>query len=333
MFAIQRVEGEPPVGLRQQIKRAAIAVLHRFDPSLVSTLHAAIRQPRNSHQRLSELENAEAPQFVPPGHFYSPVPRLDEVRRRASSLYQMEGAEPPGIDMREEAQLALLQSFKPYYDEVTFPAERTPGLRYHYDNPAYGYPDAFFLHAMIRHLRPKRIIEVGSGYSSCMTLDTNERFFGNSIQCTFIEPYPKLLKELVKPEDKLDLISTGLQAVPLDRFRTLEAGDILFVDSTHVVRVGSDVNHLFFSILPALAKGVYVHLHDVFYPFEYPLPWLLEGRQWAELYLLRAFLMYNTAFEVALMNTFLLHRHRPLMEAQFPACCAEPFGSIWLRKV
>jgi hypothetical protein len=270
---------------------------------------------------------------VPPGHFYSPVPRADEIRRLEPRLYATPETQPPGIDMREPAQLQLLEKFKPYYDEVAFPAKPNDGWRYGYANPAYGYPDAFFLHAMIRHVRPKRVIEVGSGYSSCMTLDTNEQFFSNSIRCTFIEPYPKLLKGLVRPEDKLDLIESGLEDVALDKFRELQAGDILFIDSTHVVRVGSDVTYLFFSVLPALASGVYIHLHDVFYPFEYPMSWLLEGRQWAELYLLRAFLMYNIAFEVVLMNTFLLRRHPELMREKFPSCCAEPFGSIWLRKV
>jgi hypothetical protein len=284
--------------------------------------------------RTIEAAHMAAPQMVPPGHFYSPVPTLAEVERLRPHLYDGEALTPAGVELRGAEQLALLRSFKRYYDEVTFPAQRAPGTRYFYENSAYSYSDAFYLHAMIRHVRPQRVIEAGSGYSSCQTLDVNERFFDGSIRCTFIEPYPKLLRELVSEQDvqRSEILAVGLQEVPLECFRELRANDILFVDSTHVVRVGSDVNYLFFSVLPALAEGVYVHIHDVFYPFEYPMHWFLEGRQWSELYLLRAFLMYNATFEVVLMNTFLEHHHPELMREQFPLCAAHPGGSIWLRK-
>jgi hypothetical protein len=286
-------------------------------------------------ENLAESEAARrwAPQLVPPGHFYSAIPSVEDLGRLESHLYDAPWRQPPGLNLREEAQLTLLHEIKPLYDEIQLPLDPDPAWRYHSNNPAYCYPDAFFLHAMIRRLRPKQMIEVGSGYSSCLTLDINERFFGGSIRLTFIEPHPQLLLELARPTDQLDIVERRVEDVPLDRFRELQANDILFIDSTHVVRVGNDVTYLFFSVFPALQRDVYIHLHDIFYPFEYPSQWLREGRQWAELYLLRAFLMYNTTFEVVLMNTYLLHHQRELMKTQFPLCCAEPFGSIWLRKV
>jgi hypothetical protein len=323
--------------VRATLKKLAIRASSRLAPqgSLAQRLTDLTLERDTFRQRLDQIDRAAAwaPQFVPPGHFYSAVPSMEDLRRLEPRLYDAPYRQPPGLDLREEAQLELLASFKPLYDEIEFPRDRDPKSRYHYNNPAYCYPDAFFLYAMIRHARPKRIIEVGSGYSSCLTLDTNERFFDSSIRCAFVEPYPKLLRELVRPDDKLDVIERGLEQVPLELFHELAANDVLFIDSTLVVRVGSDVNYLFFSVLPALASGTYVHLHDIFYPFEYPLQWLREGRQWAELYLLRAFLMYNSAFEVVLMNTFLLDNHPALMREKFPMCCAEPFGSIWLRKI
>lgn len=218
--------------------------------------------------------------FVPPGHFYSPIPSLDDVRRHEQRLFAEPPRELPGIVLNEAKQLELLDRLKPYYDEQPFPEQRTDGRRYFFENPAYSYSDAIFLHCMIRHARPHRIIEVGSGYSSCVTLDTNELHFENRIACTFVEPYPELLWTLLRPDDRagIEVLVTPLQDVDLARFRALEANDILFIDSTHVAKIGSDVNYLFAEILPALRPGVYVHFHDIFYPFEYPKEWVYEGR-------------------------------------------------------
>jgi len=187
---------------------------------------------------------------------------------------------------------------------------------------------------MIRFLKPKRIIEIGSGYSSCVTLDTNDLFFNGSIDTTFIEPYPDLLMSLITEKDKktIKLIPDRLQDVDPAEFRQLEANDILFVDSTHVSKVNSDVNRIFFEILPQLASSVHIHFHDIFYPFEYPKPWIYENRAWNELYMLRTFLQYNNSFRVVLMNTYMQHFHEDFFQNEMPLCLANPGGSIWIRK-
>ena len=211
-------------------------------------------------------------QFVPPGHFYSPIPSLDQVRSEENRLFGPPPRTLPGIDLREEQQVALLRALHPYYQDLPFPDKKTKGLRYFYENPNYSYGDAIILYSMIRHIRPKRIIEIGSGYSSCAILDTNELFFNNSIDCTFIEPYPDLLYSLTDPGDRSRnrVIARRVQDVELELFGELNEGDILFIDSTHVAKIGSDVNHIFSQVLPRLPCGVYVHFHDVFHPFEYP---------------------------------------------------------------
>lgn len=272
--------------------------------------------------------------FVPPGHFYSPIPSFDEVERESARLFGHVPRTIPGIDLREDEQLALLESFVSFYDEQPFSATKTGEHRYHFENPAYSYSDAIFLYCMIRHLRPKRIIEIGSGYSSCVMLDTNELFFGNAIETTFIEPYPQLLDSLMTKDDKrrARVLPHRLQDVDAREFASLGPNDILFVDSTHVSKIGSDVNRIFCDILPALASGVHVHVHDVFYPFEYPKQWLLDGRAWNELYLLRAFLEYNDRFRIVLMNTFLGHFHEDFFRERMPLCLKNGGGSIWLRK-
>ena len=273
--------------------------------------------------------------LFPPGHFYSPIPAIDDLERDKSRIFGPPPRELPGIELDEPGQLALLQIFsEQYYPDMPFDENPSGGLRYGFANTAYAHTDAIFLHCMIRHARPKRIIEVGSGYSSCVTLDTNERFFGGSIECTFIEPYPKLLKSLLKPEDaeRIKVIGTRVQDVDLTAFEALTANDILFIDSTHVSKTGSDVNYLFFEVLPRLKPGVLVHLHDIFYPFEYPERWVLQGRAWSEAYLLRAFLQFNREFRVVLFANYIVTFHRALLLKMLPKCAGNFGGNIWMRR-
>ena len=124
-----------------------------------------------------------------------------------------------------------------------------------------------------------------------------------------------------------------MQDVDVGRFAALEANDILFIDSTHVSRIDSDVNRIFFEILPRLAAGVLVHLHDVFYPFEYPREWVYEGRAWNENYVLRAFLQYNRAWEIRFFNNYLARRHPEAFFGALPLARENPGGSIWLARL
>src|SRR3989339_28879 len=271
--------------------------------------------------------------FVPPGHFYSPIPSLDDIQRDDQKIFGDVPSNILGLDLHEEEQLQLLNEFIVYYDEMPFQPKKHEGLRYYYENPAYSYSDAILLHCMIRFLKPKTIIEVGSGFSSCMTLDTNELYFGGSIATTFIEPYPELLMSLIKNTDKskIKVIPARLQDVDFDEFETLQANDILFIDSTHVGKINSDVNRIFFDILPRLSPGVHIHFHDIFFPFEYPKAWIYEGRAWNEAYLLWAFLQYNNKFSVVLINTFVEHFHKAFFQKKMPLCLKNTGGSLWMR--
>ena len=289
-------------------------------------------------QEAASTKSQTTPQafsFAPPGHFYSPIPSLEDVRKREDQLFGNPPRDIFAIDLNEKAQLALLERFKPFYDEQPFTEAKVSGHRYFFENPAYSYSDALFLYCMIRHAQPKRIIEVGSGYSSCVTLDTNELYFHDQIACTFIEPYPALLVSLLRQEDvsRIEIIARPLQDVDIKRFSELEKNDILFIDSTHVSKIGSDVNRIILEILPSLQPGVYIHFHDVFYPFEYPSPWIYEGRAWTEAYLLRAFLEFNTSFEIVFFKTFLEHFYRERFAREMPLCLRNLGGSIWLRRV
>lgn len=272
----------------------------------------------------------------PPGHYYSPIPSLEIVARQSASIWPASLPRSlPGVDLNEAGQLALMEQFAPLYAEQPFTSQPSGGLRYGFDNAWFCHADALALYAFIRLTRPRRIVEIGSGYSSAVMLDTNDRFFGGAIACTFIEPEPDRLRSLLRPGDegRHRVIATPVQDVDVSPFTSLEAGDILFVDSSHVSKVGSDVNRIFFEILPALAAGVLVHFHDIGYPFEYPREWVFEGRAWNEAYLLRAFLQYNDRFRVEWFNPFLVHFHRDRFAREMPLFLENAGGSLWLRKL
>ncbi|PON13546.1 hypothetical protein C2W62_33810 [Candidatus Entotheonella serta] len=157
---------------------------------------------------------------------------------------------------------------------------------------------------MLRRQHPRRVIEIGSGFSSSVMLDVNDLFLDNSVQFTFIEPYPERLFEQFRDDDQQrhTVIEKPLQDVLLSLFRELSAGDILFIDSSHVVKIGSDVAYILFHILPALQSGVLIHFHDILWPFEYPEDWIFEGRAWNEAYVLRSFLQFNHMFGYSLLQ-------------------------------
>lgn len=289
-----------------------------------------LRQERDTlRQHLSAIS------AVPPGHFYSPIPDFSEIRKKESSLFGQCPTGIPAIDLNEKEQQELLRQLLPYYQEMPFKESSEPGLHYWLRNGSFEFADGILLYMMLRHLRPARFIEVGCGHSSCLLIDTNRMFFDNAIECTFVDPYPEALLSLIPGDvaDGLDIIRKPVQDLPLSRFQELRAGDVLFVDSSHVSKIGSDVNHLVFHVLPALAPGVFVHFHDVIYPFEYYPETVFAGRTWNEAYLIRAFLQYNSTFRIAIWNSWLDHFCRESIEKDAPLWLHNWGGSIWLEKL
>ena len=279
------------------------------------------------------MEPVSLPEYVPPGHFCSPVPSREDIERALSG--QGGGAPMLGIEFHEKEQLALLDRLALYYPEISFPENKNDQYRYAFNNPSYSWCDAIILFCMLRELRPRRIIEVGSGYSSCLILDVNELYFDWEIDCTFVEPYPELLRSLLKPQDaeRVNLVASKLQDVDTTLFGTLETGDVLFIDSSHVVKAGSDVLTLFANILPQLNVGTLIHFHDVFDRFEYPSDWLMEGRGWNEQYFLRTFLQYNSSFRIKLFTPHMIARYGDWFREHMPDCFRNTGGHIWIERI
>ena len=282
-----------------------------------------VRRVRNALRRLLRA-----------GHFYSPYPDTGFVERHKARIFDREVRSVPGVDLRADDQLALIARFAATYGELPFKDEPSAALRYHFRNPQFSYADAIVLYSMLRHFRPRRVIEVGSGFSSAAMLDTNDLFLSGKVVFSFVEPYPRRLFSVMREEDrqKNEIIVDMVQNIPLERFTELAAGDILFIDSSHVAKTGSDVVHLFGQVLPRLAKGVLVHFHDVFWPFEYPEEWIREGRAWNESYVLKSFLQYNSAFRIVLFNSYLGLHHRAAVEQHLPLFLQNTGGSLWIER-
>jgi hypothetical protein len=194
--------------------------------------------------------------------------------------------------------------------------------------------DASMLAAVLRHFRPRRMIEVGCGWSSLVTARVNREYLDGSLHFTCIEPYPP--EFLAGGVDGIsELIASPVENLELDRFLALEAGDVLFIDSSHTVKTGGDANFLYLEIVPRLAPGVVVHIHDMFLPFDYPQEWVFSGRAWNEQYLVQAFLSFNSTFRILLAVAWLSHLHPEVLAEvlpDYPAAYGDGGGSLWIQR-
>lgn len=285
-------------------------------------------------EEFQRLQTAQHRLFVPPGHFYSPVVDAHAV----ISMFDRNTAcrSVPGIHLAESEQVEKWHALLPYLKSVPFSDAQKDGFRYRFDNPTFGIGDASIYCAMLQLHRPRKLVEVGSGFSSACALDTIEHCLDHHVDVTLIEPYPELLNSLMTDADRqrTTVISQGVQDVNLDVFSALEDGDFLFIDSTHVLKTGSDVHCELFEVLPALKPGVIIHIHDIFWPFEYPRAWVVdENRSWNELYALRAFLTNNANYHIEFFNDYFAQNFRPTIAQDCPSLLGNPGGSLWLRKI
>lgn len=258
----------------------------------------------------------------PPGHFYSPVPDMNEIETQRDKLFGPPPKSIPGVNLRRAAQIRLLKQFRDHFvPQIPYmPDTELVGQRFEPENGFFSGKDAATLICLLLKLRPRHVIEIGSGFSSAVCLDINNLFFENAMKMTFIDPNPERLLKLMTPEDRNThtVLPIPVQDIDPKMIDMLEKDDILFIDSSHVCKIGSDVNFELFEILPRLKKGVYIHIHDIFYPFEYPENWMKQGRAWNEAYILRAFLQYNSAFQIEFFISYLWQE------------CRKDFGDHWM---
>ena len=306
-----------------------------------AALKAALTSARDEHTKLINDKRPvlEYFWFTEPGHYYSPL--LDRKNVKVDHLLDLDNPTTnqreislPGIELNKDKQQALLATIAKNIADLP-DYNKSENLRYRYDNDQFGRMDAAVLFLMLRHFKPRQIIEVGSGWSSALMLDVNEKFADAKIKLTFIEPYPERLYSTLKNGDKkrCKVLTKPVQAVSTDQFQQLEKNDVLFIDNSHVSKYGSDVNCLFLKVLPLLKKGVIVHVHDIFYPFEYPIQWVKhENRNWNEAYMLHALLIGSNLFEILFWPSYLKTVDQAKFEKLVPTATGHG-GSIWLRRL
>ncbi|MGA2712933.1 MAG: class I SAM-dependent methyltransferase [Bryobacteraceae bacterium] len=271
----------------------------------------------------------------PPGHFYSPVVDIKDPQAASDVRSRLGAPRPAGIDVDAGRIGEMMRRLASHHAHFPFPHQPREPYRFYIENPFFGAHDASVLFSMLLAFRPKRVIEAGCGYSSCLLLDTNEMFFDNAMDLTLIDPYLDEIQSRFGPKSApgARLYPSKLQNVPIGIFEELEENDILFIDSSHVCKTGSDVNYYLFQILPLLKPGVLIHVHDILYPFEYPEPWVFEDkRSWNEAYVLRAFLQYNARFEIVYWCDFVVNHLHNELRSLMPLCLENGGGSLWLRR-
>jgi Methyltransferase domain len=280
----------------------------------------------------------DEPRFYWPSltHFHSPVPDtrvLSQPANRAR-IWPEKPPQRPGLDWRGEQQLALLRELA-QQPPMRIPEQQSDDpLEYFAPNPSFGYYDSWALSAMLRHLRPARMIETGSGWTSLLAARVNREYLNGEMDVTCIDPYPQ------------DFVSAGIEGItrvvrqpveqtPLTQFTQLARGDVLFIDGTHTVKTGGDVVYLFGDVIPRLRPGVFVHVHDVFLPRDYPEKWVLSGWGWNEQYLVQAFLAFNPEFEIVLAMAWLALNHPDAVADAAPSPTQVPRrseASLWFRR-
>ncbi len=273
-----------------------------------------------------------------PAHFYSPVPDTRILRKTMKRWNAPSSL--AGVNISQEAHEIFLRNLQPFSTETAslpnYQSVTQQGL-----GEGYSEVDAHTLYLMLRHIKPKRMMEVGSGVSTLFALEALAKNGAEGAEkptITCVEPYPR--RGLLKLADagRVHLIKDFVQDVPVTTFRELGEGDVLFIDSSHVLKLDSDVQYLYLEVLPQLQKGVVIHIHDIFFPFATPEPetWIFRQHQfWNESPLVQAFLAFNPAFEILLCGSYLHHTAPNLIQQIIPSYNPQRSfaGSLWLRKV
>jgi hypothetical protein len=273
-------------------------------------------------------------------HYYSPIPDISELEPR--EIWNRK-SELVGIDFHVEKQVEmLLELGRKYGDECDWPSQPSAqSANFYTENGSFSFGCAAALHSIVRNYKPKRVIEVGSGNSSLVLSSAlaRNKADGVDVEYTIIDPYSPWRSKQDLPE-LTRVISEKVELTEVDRFLTLQENDILFIDSGHTVRTGGDVNFLFLDVIPRLAPGAIIHVHDIGLPYEYPKTYFTNPAFrvfWTEAYILQAFLSCNPQFDVMLAMHYLMANHRDKFREAFahnnPALHLATSGSFWMRRL
>jgi hypothetical protein len=317
----------PAIFIKDRIRDSLAVAL--FYPALPFLRFAG---PRRAHLHAVRGLLDRAGVAVVANHYYEPIYKAEDIFRDPADPRPL-----AGIDWNLDGQMALLEEFKFGEALRSLEGRTCRGREFRYENGFFGPGDAEALYSMVRHAKPERIVEVGCGQSTLVA-----RF---AIEDAMAEdPHYRCEQICYEPFENPWLSDLGvtlkrerIERSDLALFRSLSAGDIVFIDSSHVQRPMGDVEFELLHILPILPKGVIVHFHDIFSPRDYPAKWLKEDRRfWNEQYLLEAFLSFNREFEIVCAMNDLMHRGSATFKAAFPVLAEHGIlplaSSFWVRR-
>ena len=272
----------------------------------------------------------------PSGHFYSPVTDPEDLSKRSWEIWPPDPKPCQDIAFSDDTHQAVLSDWFPkYINDFDYPKQSADPGKFFTQNSQFSWLDAPTLFVLMRELKPRQVIEIGSGFSTLLMADIIHRFLQNETRLSCIEPYPRdFLKKEIPGLHTLHV--ERVEKMGFDIYRQLQAGDILFVDSSHVSKTGSDVNFIIFEVLPKLPMGVYIHFHDIFLPNDYPKDWAIaENRSWNEQYLIQALLMNSNAYEVFFGCSYAYAHHDKLVARALSLAedSAYAGSSLWLKKI
>jgi hypothetical protein len=293
---------------------------------------ATFHDPRRSSRVFDDAE-AFGAHFMPV-HFYSIVPNLREL---SPTVFKRRFDQVENLRLDRKSHIAWIDRLSKFSDELSAVPADQAGEHPHFfwNNTALWPTDAITYYAFLRELKPKRIIEIGSGNSTMLAAMAVEKNGFGLIKC--IEPYPSPALRQLTQSGRISLEEMRVQDCPLSVFEELSDGDVLFIDSTHICNVGSDVTYEILSVLPAVAKGVYIHIHDIFHPHEYPEHWIRDRKFfWNEQYLVLAFLAYNPSFRIEVSVSYIGDELADVFMDAFSSShpkCAVGGSSLWIHKL
>lgn len=274
-----------------------------------------------------------------PVHFNSPIPDVADLESR--QVWDKR-SKLKGIDFREDAQIEFLNLLgSDFGQECNWPITQTDNpTDFYVENASFSYGCAAATHCMIRHFKPGKVIEIGSGMSSLViskAVEMNKTMSGVQGKHIMVDPYPQDFVKSLSTQGA-ELTVSRVEMLDPEFFDQLRENDILFIDSSHSVRIGGDVNFLYLDILPRLAPGVVVHIHDINLPYEYPKVYATSEtfRQfWTEQYLLQSFLCFNDRYEVMLALNYIMTDHLDSFKKAFPFYNPDlhrfSSSSFWIR--
>lgn len=318
------------------MKKFILRILPLADILLVPFVYPAAWLLKNVRrvgvQRLPNCKNALMKIGVFPirNHYYEPQ---FDYRNNKQPLSQDRTL--PGIDWNTNEQLKILSELS-FSQEVAYIPQKKPGtLDFYLNNGEFESGDAEYWYQLIRSIKPKRIFEIGSGYSTLMAIKAIRRNQQQhpDYRCKHvcIEPYEMPWLE----ETGVSVVRKKVEDVEPVFFSTLEENDILFIDSSHIIRPQGDVLFEYLELLPTLNKGVVVHIHDIFSPQNYPKQWVEDDvRFWNEQYLLEAFLSHNGSWKIIGALNFLCHNYYEKLKSVAPSLTPdEEPGSFYIKKL